>query len=110
MYLDARVEEALAREFAGGGLCCLPAKARVSLTGLEHARFHWRGEWRGRIVGAFCGGCERQRAAKWRGAGRTGKLCRDGGGKSCRGQYLNRNLETEFRNRTLVAWRETSKT
>ena len=26
------------------------------------------------------------------------------------GRYLNRNLETESRNRTLVAWRETSKT
>src|ERR1019366_5331398 len=51
---------------------------------------------------AFCGGCEPQLAARWRGAAQSGKVCRDGGGKSCRGQYLNHNLETESRISTLV--------
>ncbi len=31
MYLDARVEEAFAWKFAGGGLHRLPAKVRVNL-------------------------------------------------------------------------------
>src|SRR5208282_5774612 len=61
-----------------------PARFRVNLVVLEHARFHLARGRPGRNGGVFCGGCGEWRSARRRGAGWGVKRAGLGGGKSCR--------------------------
>ena len=59
MDLDVRVERAFAGSLPAGDCGWQPARFRANLPGVMHARFHWRMEWLGSNVGAFCDGCKR---------------------------------------------------
>jgi len=52
MYLDVRVDERSAGNSPAEDCCWHPAKFRVNLLAMEQARFHSRGQCRGRNVGS----------------------------------------------------------